>query len=191
MNMSKRWQGFGLIEVLVTLIVIAVGMLGIAALHARVQQSQLEAYQRSQALILLQDMVSRLNANRTAARCYAMTDPDNGGITFGTGSNTADLVCSGYGTATSRAVADADMAQWDAALKGSAEALDGNEVGGMIGARGCITSNNAGDSFFIAVVWQGVNETVAPTDSCGQNLYGSEALRRVLNTTVRIADLTN
>jgi type IV pilus assembly protein PilV len=190
MNVPRRWQGFGLIEILVTLSIIAVGMLGIAALHARVQQSQLEAYQRSQALILLQDIVSRLNANRTAARCYAMTDTDNGGLIFGTGSDPAKLVCSGYGTAATRAIADSDMAAWDAALKGSAEALDGNDVGGMIGARGCITSNGA-DSFFIAIAWQGLNETAAPADACAQNLYGSESLRRVLSTTVRIADLTN
>ena len=39
----------------------------------RAQQAEVESYQRAQALVLLQDMVDRINANRKTAGCYAFT----------------------------------------------------------------------------------------------------------------------
>ncbi len=53
-----------MIEVLVTLVVLALGLLGVVGLQARGQQAELESYQRGQALVLLQDMVDRMNTNR-------------------------------------------------------------------------------------------------------------------------------
>jgi type IV pilus assembly protein PilV len=52
----SRQRGTSLVEVLVTVIVLAFGLLGIAALQAKAQVGNLEAYQRAQAVVLLQDM---------------------------------------------------------------------------------------------------------------------------------------
>jgi type IV pilus assembly protein PilV len=60
----SRERGVGLIEVLISILVIAIGLLGLAALQGKAQKAELESYQRSQALILLQDMSNRLRANR-------------------------------------------------------------------------------------------------------------------------------
>lgn len=67
-----RNAGFSLIEVLVTILILMVGLLGLAGLQGRAVTSQMEAYQRSQALILMKDMADRINANRKNAASYVM-----------------------------------------------------------------------------------------------------------------------
>jgi len=57
-----------MIEVLVTFVILVVGLLGLIGLQARSQQAELESYQRGQALILLQDIVDRMNANRLGSK---------------------------------------------------------------------------------------------------------------------------
>lgn len=63
-------RGTSLIEVLVTLVILTIGLLGLTGLQSRLQVSELEAYQRAQALILLNDMASRVATNRSAAASY-------------------------------------------------------------------------------------------------------------------------
>ena len=63
-------RGTSLIEVMVTVVILTFGLLGLAGLQSRLQLSEMEAYQRSQALILLDDMASRVTTNRNAASTY-------------------------------------------------------------------------------------------------------------------------
>lgn len=180
--------GFGLIEILVTLIIIAIGLLGLAGIQVRAQQAELESHQRAQALLLLQDMVNRINANRKTAGCYAITDLVQGSPFAGFG-NTTTFTCNAFGTAATQALFAADIAAWDAQLKGQATSLNGQNVGAMIGARGCISYDAVNDIYTVSIAWQGLTETIAPANTCGTNLYGSEAMRRVVSNTLRIADL--
>jgi type IV pilus assembly protein PilV len=62
--------GVGLLEVLISLVIAAIGLLGMAALHGKAHKAEMESYQRSQALILLQDMAGRLRANRSERAYY-------------------------------------------------------------------------------------------------------------------------
>ena len=168
-------RGVGMLEVLITLLVLSIGLLGMAALQARGQQAEMESYQRAQALILLEDMSNRMNTNRAAAvsNCYLGT--------FGTGPAFVAPNCNTR--------ADADLQAWDALLRGAAETLGGNQVGAMIGARGCII-RLASNQYEISVAWQGLSATFAPAgNACGQNLYGNETQRRVVTRTVRYATL--
>lgn len=64
----KKQKGLSLIEVMVTLLVTSVGLLGMAALQARSLQFNHAAYLRSQANILAYDMADRLRLNRDDAR---------------------------------------------------------------------------------------------------------------------------
>ena len=59
--------GFSLIEVLIALLVLSVGLLGLAALQANTLQFNQSAYLRSQATNLAYDMADRMRANREAA----------------------------------------------------------------------------------------------------------------------------
>ncbi|MBI4937845.1 MAG: type IV pilus modification protein PilV [Nitrosomonadales bacterium] len=203
---TGKQSGMGMVEVLVTLVILLVGLLGLAGLMTQAQRSEMESYQRVQALVLLQDMVGRINVNRKVTSYQA--------VTVGTGA--AAPVCPG-GT-----IAQQDICQWHNAVLGTAEASGGNSVGAMIGARGCVSYdatseriNNSGQvvtttvngatvntaigavipnsgTYTVSVAWQGLGETAAPPASldCGEGQYGNEAQRRVVSEPVRFATLT-
>jgi type IV pilus assembly protein PilV len=190
MFIHHRERGFGLVEILVALVVIAIGMLGVAGLQLRSNQAELESYQRAQALILLQDMVDRLNTNRDARACYASVIAAMNPAYLGTSAG-AIPACAGAGTTATRARADADLVAWDSTLKGATETRGGTNVGTMTGARGCVRVDAAGLIYTVTVAWQGEVPTLAPAaaDTCAQNTYGDEALRRLVSATVEFADL--
>lgn len=183
---QMRATGFAMLEVLVTLFIILLGLLGSVGLMIRANTAEMESYQRVQAVILLQDMRNRIEANRAVASCYS-----NGptGTQLGTG-YAGTPSCTG-GTATQDAQAVADMTDWNALLLGSAESSSGTKVGAMLGARGCILQIDAANNvYLITVAWQGLQPTAAPTATCGQGQYGADTLRRALSVTVRIGTLT-
>jgi len=62
-----RAAGFTLIEVLVALLVLSIGLLGLAALQSTTLQFNQSAYLRSQATNLAYDVIDRMRANRQAA----------------------------------------------------------------------------------------------------------------------------
>lgn len=189
----QRERGFTLLEVLVSLVIMVFGLLGLIGLQAFTQVSTFESYQRGQALILANDMADRISTNRGAALCYDLTSRS---IWAGMpAANPVPTCTAAVGTASTRAIANTDLAAWDGALKGAGEVTGGAQVGGILGARGCITYDAATNSYRVAVAWQGMAATVAPTAAdaaatCGLNQYGSDAQRREVSVTVRIASLT-
>lgn len=66
-------KGATLIEVLVAMVILSIGLLGLAGLQATSIQSNQGAYYRSQATILAADITDRMRANRKAARAGAYT----------------------------------------------------------------------------------------------------------------------
>ena len=64
---SINQHGATLIEVLVAIVVLAIGLLGMAMLQVTSVQSNHSAYYRSQVTILASDLADRMRANRTAA----------------------------------------------------------------------------------------------------------------------------
>lgn len=178
-NISHSQAGASMIEVLVTLVILLVGLLGLAGLQLQAQRSEMESYQRVQALILLQDMVGRINTNRSVASCYATTalTPAYLGTNAAGTAAIAGPACAA-GTAEQNARATQDMTDWSNLLYGAAEA--GN-TGAMLGGRGCITFNAGTGAGMVSVAWQGLGDTAEPLDSCGTGLYGSLARRRVVS----------
>jgi type IV pilus assembly protein PilV len=186
--------GFTMLEILISLFLIAIGLLGMLGLQAQASVAEFESYQRGQALILVQDMVDRINANRSAGLCYVVTtDAATGSPQLGTGT-AAPACASATGSVITRAMADQDLVDWDGALKGAAETKGGVNVGGMLGARGCVSRDAVSGNYRVAVAWQGMSATVAPTAvdanaTCGLNQYGNEATRREISITFRMANL--
>lgn len=179
----SRQRGTTLIEVLVTMIIIAFGLLGIAALQAKAQVGSIEAYQRAQAVVLLEDLQSRMNGNSAAAASYT------GQGELGTGdSQPAD--CSTLAVRSAR-----DLCEWSAALKGAAEVKAGLNTGAMTGARGCVDVVQAADAtagvcrhaiYLVTVSWQGLHPTIAPAAACGKNKYGDDSNRRAISARVAV-----
>ncbi|MDP1606494.1 MAG: type IV pilus modification protein PilV [Rhodocyclaceae bacterium] len=176
---ASRNAGFSLIEILVTIVILMVGLLGLAGLQGRALTSQLESYQRSQALILLKDMANRISANRSNASLYVAT------------LGTDVTACPAVGNA----VATSDLCEWHNSLMGAAEVQSGGgNVGAMIGARGCVyetvvPASGVPAQYLVAIAWQGMNRTAAPAVNCGVGSYGDDTLRRVVTLPISIADM--
>jgi type IV pilus assembly protein PilV len=187
-------RGFTMLEVLVALLILLIGLLGLAGLLVTTQQGEVEAYQRKQAAVLLQDMIDRLTANPKAAgsagQCYAITT-GSGTPSLGTGNAVDATFTCGAGSVSQQARGRADLAAWNNALLGTSERKGVAEVGAIIDARGCIT-NPAPEVYTISVAWKGLQPTVAPPAAytCGTGQYTDERLRRVISVTLRIANLT-
>ncbi|MBT5219422.1 MAG: type IV pilus modification protein PilV [Woeseia sp.] len=72
---EKRVSGFTLIEVLIALIIMSVGMLGIAGLYVHSMQAGRTSVFRHNAVTLAGDVADRIRANPRAAASYALADP--------------------------------------------------------------------------------------------------------------------
>lgn len=177
-------RGATLIEVLVSLVILMVGLLGLVGVMIQSQRSQLESYQRLQALTLVQDMASRITANRAAASCYAMAS------FLGTGNETVpDVSGCAAGNATQKLRVTQDLTQWRDLLLGSAEKIGAANVGAVLGARGCVTVDPSGTVYQISVAWQGSAATIGPAAGvpCATGEYGVDTARRAVSLVVQIS----
>lgn len=68
----KSSRGFSLIETLVAMVVLATGMLGIAALYVESLRAGRSAHSRTLAINLAADMADRIRANRSGRQFYAV-----------------------------------------------------------------------------------------------------------------------
>jgi type IV pilus assembly protein PilV len=180
----SRQRGTTLLEVLITMVLIAIGLLGIAAFQAKAQVGSIEAYQRAQAVLLLEDLQSRISSNPSQADGYVTTTP------LGT-SDSQPADCTSVAAGSAR-----DLCEWSQALKGAAEVLATSNVGAMTGARGCVTQVQAKDEsagvctqgiYQLTVAWQGMHPTLAPSQACGRNSYGADdKLRRAISVRVAV-----
>jgi type IV pilus assembly protein PilV len=123
-------KGFTLVEILVALVVLSIGLLGVAALQLMSLRSNHASALRSQATFLAYDIVDRMRANCDAAL--------NGNY---------DIA---YGTTPSGAgVANTDLAAWRANVASTLPAFD--NAGTVEPAKGEIVRN--GDVFTIRIRW--------------------------------------
>ena len=178
-------HGVSLLEVLITIVILAFGLLGLAGLQGKIQLAEVESYQRGQAILLLNDMSERISANRTAAASYvSATVRGSGDGQYAT--------CGGQSIGLNR-----DLCQWSNALKGSSEQKSGSNVGTLTGGRGCIRSVQVANNtpgictpgiYEVTVAWQGLHKTIAPASTCGQGgSYGSdEGYRRAISARVSV-----
>ena len=78
MSANKPQQGFSLVEVLIALVIMSVGMLGIATLFVQGMQAGRTSMFRHNAVILVGDVADRIRANPTAGAAYAGAGVDSG-----------------------------------------------------------------------------------------------------------------
>jgi type IV pilus assembly protein PilV len=178
-RLALRGHQFGglLIEVLVSLVICAFALLGMAGMQSRAATADFEASQRGEAILLVEDMVNRMAANRARMSDYAIAGLIGAG---------ALQDCAGL-TGAAR-----DVCEWGNLLRGRSEIRGGQRIGAMTDARGCIT-RQAGttDRFIVAVAWQGSARSAASAGLCGQGdpLFSDDALRRTVSSTVCAAGL--
>ena len=167
-----------LLEVLISIVILAFGLLGLAGLQLKVQSSETESYQRAQAILLTKEMSDMLSANRANAASYVTTTP------LGTG----DGQPSSCSTLTG---VQLDECTWSNQLKGASETNSNVNVGAMTNAVGCIQSLGGSPIVYqVSVAWQGMTQLNPPALTCGQNLYGNDGNRRAISSLITIANLT-
>lgn len=204
----RRQRGFSLLEILVTMLILTIGLLGLAGLQVFAQRMGQESYQRAQAMVILGDIMDRINTNRAAATCYAITTSSTAGTPYlGTNAGGGHYATSGFScpslVTNPNAVARAsqDITAIDTTLLGAAETAGGASAGAMIGARTCIGFDSTTQTYTVAVAWQGMSSTFSPASwsttttpavarNCALNLYGTDdTLRRVVWNTFLVAAL--
>lgn len=84
-------QGFSLIEVLIALIVMSVGMLGIAGLYVHGMQAGRTSLFRHNAVMLAGDVADRIRANPDGGAAYEGAGADNGCVNGGVDCTPAEM----------------------------------------------------------------------------------------------------
>lgn len=100
-------RGFTLLEVLVAIVVLSIGLLGLAGLMASSLKNSHSAYQRTQATWLAYDALDRMRANRQVALAGGYN------LALGAAPGGSDL-------------AAGDLSEWDTALADTLPAGDGS-----------------------------------------------------------------
>ena len=114
-TLKNAQDGFGLVEALVALVVVSVGMIGIAVLYGQGLGASRTALYRTQAVILASDMADRIRLNRRAGNAYQ---------TAGAGAN-RNCAPPNNATCTPAQMADNDLWLWNAQIDLLLPAADG------------------------------------------------------------------
>lgn len=174
----SRQAGFSMLEVLISVFVVAIGLLGIAALQFMSKRSNFEAVQRTTATLLATDITERLRANRSQLLNYAgdASAPITplGGPTP-TRTQPATLcttsACGPYD------LSQYDLWEWETQLNGLSDedTASGAGTGGLVAPTACITTDTAAGvvdrsgQYIVAIAWRGATQLTNPTISdCGQ-----------------------
>lgn len=154
MNRSRQ-QGITMVEALVALVVISVGMLGIAGLYLTSLQASRTAKLRSHAVELTSSIADRIRANRESVVDYELA-ADGTPAT----QNCQTQRCSGS------QLAEDDLARWLADVRAALPGADA--VTGTV----AVTNNEAPDfdNCLITVTWREANSDIDFSYSVSLNM---------------------
>jgi type IV pilus assembly protein PilV len=138
--------GASLIEVLVSMTILAVGILGIGAMQTSTLKSNQNSYMRTQAIFHANDIVERMRSNVAGVDAGNYNDPNP----------VLTAACQTTTGCSAALMAANDVAQWEAgvaaALPGGAATvcIDSSPVDGTADAPAC---NNSGDVYVVKIFW--------------------------------------
>lgn len=143
MEQYKRTGGFTLLEALVALVVLSVGMLGIAALFVDSVARGRTALSTTKAVVMAADMADRIRANAVAGAAYGGAAANN---------NCTDGAASGATLCTPAQMAAHDLLLWQTAIADPRIGLpDG--VGTVVH-----DGSTTPDTYVITITWTEVGE---------------------------------
>lgn len=186
--MNRRQGGLGLIEILVAVLVFAVGLLGLVGAQISAKKNAVEALQRSVATGLARDLLERMRSNPGQLSAYQL---DN--VTPVSAASPAAVACAGSAVAaigtfgcSPAELADHDVGEWLQRLAGAAAvaSVSGDErpVAGLLEPRACVAVTSG--RVTVAIAWRGLEPMANSAESscgAGGGWYGpGDELRRVL-----------
>lgn len=172
--MNSAMTGVSLLEVLISLVIMSIGLLGIASLQIQSKRASFEAIQRTTATMLTHEVVERMRNNTSTLSDYLVT------VGGGTITSEPSPNCRDANTCTPQQLALHDLWEWEQALDGAAETSGSANTGGLVSPTACITGPAGGGSGFytVAIAWRGQTSLSDPTgNTCGQGSgkYDSDA----------------
>lgn len=174
-RMTRRQFGVTLLEILVTIVITAFGLLGLAAFISRSAAMTVESNQRARAAALLVDMENRIRNNKANAADYVSA------TVHGATVDDCEAVAAG---------ALRDLCEWNNLLAGANDALTVDDGLERLAFRGCITQPAApAPVYVITVAWGSSMLATPPADPCGADLFGDDGFRRIIRTQVRVPTL--
>ncbi len=195
-----REGGFTLIEVLVTFVILAVGVLGIVSLLSVSKTSEYEAVQRARAVNMADGMLERVRNNPGGLVTYVT----GLGSPIGPGTATSEPTPNCISASCSPVqLATHDLWQWEQVLRGEnvtiTEDATTTAVAGLTEPRGCITFAPWGSwvrsgQLSVLVQWRGLQESTDGVASgepaCGSVTTGEESFRRRVTVSTFVVDET-
>lgn len=183
MKNGRSQGGYSLIEVLIGMLVLTVGILGMATMQITAKRLNYDALQRSIATTMTHDIIERMRVNPDGIDAYVVTNLGGGSLGETPATDCAATTCN------FAQLAAYDLWQWEQALDGASE-LDaaGNPSGGLFNPRACIENDDG--VVTVVIAWRGFQSMGNPLGSdCGEGegLYGdNEELRQIVTMTTSI-----
>ena len=150
---AARQEGFQIVEVLVSMIIVAIGIVGIAKLQHVATSSNTQAVQRTTASNLTENLIERIRANVSAIDSYF---PDDTTVVITSSLATPQVQCINETNCTPSELALYDLWEWQRTVSGVEERdSDGNNIGGLINPVLCMTRPaGGGDGIYsFAIAW--------------------------------------
>ncbi|NTS76718.1 type IV pilus modification protein PilV [Catenovulum sp. SM1970] len=185
--MKSKSAGFSLIELLVATSVMAIGLVGTIAMQATAKQNGVDSSQRSIAVALANDMLNRMQVNKTQLGTYRAAN-------YGPGVFNVAQLCN-YDPAsavncTPNQLALSDQYQWDALLQGIEQDNNGDLLissSGMINPVGCVDYQQTTGQVTVVISWLGRKAVNTLTDT---NAASGATNREVISTTCGAAQFS-
>ncbi len=184
-QMNDTAKGFSLIEVLVSLVILVVGLIGIFNLHIVAKRGSFESFQQTQASYYVNDIINRMKLNRSQLNGYAGTysgNLSNPSPECDTGVGGGAAVCTNVQTRIW------DLYQWEQLFGGASESVGGRDVGGLDTPTACIQVQASG-AVLVVITWRGIRSSSDGASGKGTFIEGcgtSSDRRRVysINTVI-------
>lgn len=176
-------RGFSLLELLVSLVVFSIGLLGIAGLQMLSKQSAHESLQRTIASQVAYGLLEDMRTNGSGISVYVAAN-DLGG---GTLNALPVSSCRDPNTPCSPAQkAVHDLSFWEQVVDGAQEIGVEGQAGGVLFPTVCVDGPGGGIAgvYAVSVAWRGNVELISPeTSQCGAgsgNYGDGDRYRRVI-----------
>jgi len=150
--------GFTLIEVLIAVIILSIGLLGVASLQLTSKRGNFEAMQRVSATMYAEDLIERMRTNPGVLGTYVTSTVR----TFTTDSAPPSAPDCSTQLCSSVAIANFDLVQWWDQIAGASE----GGLGGLVSPTACL-SRVTQTQYIVAIAWRGMDEISDTASSAG------------------------
>ena len=164
-----RERGVSLVEVLVGLVIIAIGLLGLMGMQARALSLQKDAFDRNAAAELISQLGERMRANHLGFMDNRYTSSLLPGDTVGTAAS-----CTSATPCTPATLAQSDLVNWHRDLR--ARLPDAGAVVTPTGPAGAVIGAGA-ISMRVTLVWREVNANSGADAACAAIGIGDDPYR--------------